>query len=85
MMTSSLLSRVENEVSQFKKDHHGEKPLFILVSPYEADQLVSEVKQAGGYPSDALVTEFEGSKIVKYDALKKGDIRLTDELPETSS
>jgi hypothetical protein len=58
--------------------------LYILVSPYEADQLIEEVKQAAGYEKNTLVTEYNGSKIIKYDALKKGDMQLTDELPEMS-
>lgn len=83
-MNASLLSRVNDRVEQFKSDHRGEKPLYILVSPYEADKLIEEVKEAAGYSKDTLVTEYNGSKIIKYDALKKGDMQLTDELPETS-
>jgi hypothetical protein len=83
-MTTKILSRVNDQVERFKSEHRGEKPLYILVSPYEADQLLQEVKQAAGYSKDTLVTEYNGSKIVKYDALKKGDMQLTDELPEAS-
>jgi hypothetical protein len=85
MMKTRLLPSVEEKIEQFRKDHRGERPLYILVSPHEQDQLLEEVKQTGGFPAEALVTEYKGSKIVKYDALKEGDIHLTDDLPETSS
>jgi hypothetical protein len=80
-MSSGILSKVEENLKKYQSDHSGEKPLYILVSPHEADDLLSAVKTKEGYEQDILVTEFKGSKIVKYDALKQGDIRLTNELP----
>ena len=80
-MNSSILSKVEEDLKRYQTDHKGEKPLYILVSPHEADELLDAVKLDQGYSEDVLVTEFKGSKIVKYDALKKGDMRLTNELP----
>ena len=80
-MNSSILSKVEEDLKRYQNDHKGEKPLYILVSPHEADELLDAVKLDQGYSEDVLVTEFKGSKIVKYDALKKGDMRLTNELP----
>jgi hypothetical protein len=67
------------------QEHRGESPLYILVSPYEAGRLFDEVRQASGFDPDVLVTEYKGSKIVKHGSLNKGDLRLTNELPETSS
>lgn len=78
---NSILSRVEENLKKYQNDHSGDKPLYILVSPHEADDLLSAVKSKEGFKQDVLVTEFRGSKIVKYDALKRGDIRLTNELP----
>lgn len=80
-MNSAILSKVQDNLKKYEKDHKGEKPLYILVSPHEADDLMSAVKTHEGYKQDVLVTEFKGSKIVKYDALKEGDMRLTNELP----
>lgn len=80
-MNSSILSKVEENLKKYQNDHRGEKPLYILVSPHEADELFDAVKSDQGFKDDVLVTEFKGSKIVKYDALKKGDMRLTNELP----
>jgi hypothetical protein len=80
-MSSAILSKVEEGLKKYQRDHKGEKPLYILVSPHEADDLYSAVKSELGFKQDVLVTEFQGSKIVKYDALKEGDLRLTNELP----
>jgi len=81
MMNSSILTKVEENLKKYQNDHSGEKPLYILVSPHEADELFDAVKSDQGFKDDVLVTEFQGSKIVKYDALKKGDMRFTNELP----
>jgi hypothetical protein len=80
-MDAALLTKVEDNLKKYEKEHKGEKPLYILVSPHEADALLSAVKSKEGYKQDVLVTEFKGSKIVKYDALKEGDMRFTNELP----
>jgi hypothetical protein len=80
-MSSAILSRVEEDLKKYQSEHKGEKPLYILVSPHEADALLSAVKTKLGFKEDVLVTEFKGSKIVKYDALKQGDMRFTNELP----
>jgi hypothetical protein len=80
-MSSAILSKVEDNLKKYQTEHNGEKPLYILVSPYEADALLSAVKAELGFKEDVLVTEFKGSKIVKYDALKQGDMRFTNELP----
>jgi hypothetical protein len=80
-----VLTKVDDHIQRYKSDHQGEMPLYILVSPHEADNLIAEVRQASGYEPDVLVTSYKGSKIVKHDGLKEGELRLTDELPELSS
>lgn len=80
-MSSAILSKVEENLKKYQVDHKGDKPLYILVSPYEAEALFSAIKTEQGFKDDVLVTEFKGSKVVKYDALKQGDMRLTNELP----
>ncbi|HEY0655805.1 MAG TPA: hypothetical protein VGD65_21870 [Chryseosolibacter sp.] len=80
-MSSAILSKVEDNLKKYQADHKGEKPLYILVSPYEADALFNALKTEQGVADDVVLTEFQGSKIVKYDALKQGDLRLTNELP----
>lgn len=80
-MNSAILAKVEENLTKYQNEHKGEKPLYILVSPHEADELLTAVKERQGFEEDVLVTDFKGSKIVKYDALKQGDMRLTNELP----
>jgi hypothetical protein len=81
----NLLGRVNSSLKKYQASHHGEKPLYILVSPEEVDGLLEEIKKANGYAPDVPVTTYNGSKIARYEALSKGDLLLTDELPETSS
>ena len=80
-MGVNVLSRVEDQLTKYKADHKGETPLYIIVSPYEADTLMDEVKKEGGYDSETLVTTYKGSKIIKHESLNKGDLRLSNELP----
>lgn len=80
-----LLGKVDRSLKKYQAEHHGDKPLYILVSPEEANDLLEEVKKANGYAPDVLVTTYKGSKIARYEALNKGDLLLTNELPETSS
>lgn len=84
-MNKQLLQRVDDNIRKYQEEHRGEMPLYIIVSPYEADKLLDEVRNMSGYDSDVLVTSYKGSKIVKHDSLNQGDLRLTNELPETSS
>lgn len=84
-MNHRILPRVDENITRYKDEHHGEMPLYIIVSSFEADRLLEEVKSASGYDADVLVTSYKGSKIVRHDSLNQGDLRLTNELPETSS
>ena len=84
-MSHHILSKVDDTLKKYQQEHRGESPLYILVSPHEADRLLDEVRHVGGYGPQVLVTEYKGSKIVKHGSLNKGDLRLTNELPETSS
>jgi hypothetical protein len=80
-----LLSRVNEEFKKYKDSNHGEMPLYVIVSSYEFDEILDEIKQEGGYNTQVAITTYKGSKIIQNDAVKKGDLRLTNDLPETSS
>jgi hypothetical protein len=84
-MRRHILPKVEDLLKTYQTDHRGEMPLYIIVSPGEIDQLLSEVKEVNGLDNETLVTTYKGSKIVKYDALTEGDFELSNELPETGS
>jgi hypothetical protein len=85
IMKNQVLSKVEDQIKQYKAEHHGEKPLYIVLADEEADSLMAEVKEKHGYDPKMVVTEFSGVKIVKYLSLKPGEIRLTNDLPDTGS
>ena len=84
-MKAQLLQKVDTSLDQYQAEHHGRNPLYILVSPDEVNGLLEAVKRAGNHSADITVTTYRGSKIMRYEALNKGDLLLTDELPETSS
>ena len=84
-MNHHILPKVDDTLKKYQQEHRGESPLYILVSPHEADRLLDEVRHVNGYDPEVLVTEYKGSKIVTHGSLNKGDLRLTNELPETSS
>lgn len=84
-MPNSILSKVQEEINKYQRANRGESPLYILLPSDEADNLVKEVKDENGYDDKVVITEYNGCKIVKYTAMNPGDIRLTNELPETSS
>ncbi|MFZ6009609.1 MAG: hypothetical protein ACOYXT_04615 [Bacteroidota bacterium] len=79
------LARVEDALNKYKIEHQGQAPLYIFVSSEDAGKLWEEISRTQGHPSDAIITSFKGSKIVKNETLNKGEIQLTDELPETGS
>jgi hypothetical protein len=81
MKNERVLPTLKAEIEKYKADHKGETPLYIIVSPHEADALMEEVKSDSGYDTDTLVTTYKGSKIIKHDSLNKGDLRLTNDLP----
>ncbi|MBT1704044.1 hypothetical protein [Chryseosolibacter indicus] len=84
-MSNSILSKVQEEINKYQNAHKGESPLYIILPSDEADDLAQEVKERNGYDDKVIVTEYNGCKIVKYTAMNPGDIRVTNELPETSS
>lgn len=84
-MNARILPVVKDRIRQYRDEHHGESPLFVVLPPEEADHLLEEVKKEKGYDDSMVVTEYDGAKIVGHMNLLKGDIRLTNELPDTGS
>lgn len=84
-MNQRLLPRLEDELRKYQGEHQGERPLYILLPSGEAKRLIEEVREANGLDRDTIITQINGSRIVSNDALKPGDIQLTNELPETGS
>lgn len=84
-MKDHLLERVDTLIDQFKKDHHGEAPLYIVVSPEENEKLMALIREKNNYTEDQVVTEYGKSKIATHPQLNKGNIYVSNELPETGS
>ena len=84
-MKNSILKMVEEKINAYQAGHQGQKPLYIILSDEEADKLTSAVKQEEGYGDHITITEWRGCKIARDMAMKPGEIRLSDELPETGS
>jgi hypothetical protein len=83
-MRNRVLPQVEDRLRQYSSEHRGERPLYIILPADEADTFIAEVKESKGYEDAMVITEYNGSKIVSHNALKPGDIQLSNELPETS-
>ena len=84
-MKNGILSKVDEQIKKFQADHAGEKPLYILVSPFESEALYEAVKRKEGHSQDIVLTTYKGTKIVENGSLKQGDLRVTNELPESGS
>lgn len=84
-MENALLSKIDGRIKSYQNEHRGELPLYIIVSPDESQQLMEEVRKHEGHPEDVTVTTFKGMKIMPSEILKAGEVRLSNELPETSS
>jgi hypothetical protein len=84
-MGKDILAKVDDQINKYKADHQDETPLYILVSSEEEKLLLNEVRRVSGLDSDDMVTTYKESKILRYEALQKGQLLLTNELPETGS
>jgi hypothetical protein len=84
-MANNILSKIDTLLEKYKTDHHGEDPLYILVSADEEPVLREAVRKSDGLNPDDIVTTYRESKILRHDMLQKGDVVLTNDLPETGS
>jgi hypothetical protein len=80
-----VLPKVEDQIKRYQGEHRGERPLYLVMPSDDADHLIAEVRQARGFDQTTVVTELDGTKIIRHPALKPGELQLTDELPETGS
>lgn len=81
----SILKNVDLQIHKYKAENKGEMPLYIIVSPYDADNLFEEVRKSDGHGVDVLVTTYKDMKIVKHDNLEEGEVYLSNDLPATGS
>ena len=83
-MKDQLLSRLDKLLDEYRTQHQGQNPLYIMVSAFEADDLRDAARKTEGYAADVLDTTYKGCKIVEHGSLKKGEFQLSNELPELS-
>jgi hypothetical protein len=84
-MDHPVLSKIEDQISRYQQRHRGERPLYIILPDDEAENLINEIRDEEAYAEHVVITEYKGSKIVKNMALQPGELRLSNELPESGS
>jgi hypothetical protein len=84
-MNNSFSAKVDTLIEAYRKDHYGEFPLYIVLSPADANRLIDDVRKNKNYDSKTIVTNYRDITIAKHDAFLEGKILLSNELPETGS
>ena len=84
-MENHLLEKIESLVDQFRKEHNGESPLYIIVFPDENKEMMKLIKAANNYPDEQIVTSYKDIKIAEHPQQMNGEIYVSNELPETGS
>lgn len=79
------LQFVDSRLHDYRNVHHGASPLYIIVSSADGEILLGQVRALGNFEKEEFVTSYKGSKIVLHDVVQKGDLVLSNDLPETSS
>jgi hypothetical protein len=80
-----ILDKVDEKLKQYKSEHNGDTPMYIQVSTFESEDLRKAIRSKEGLQNEPAITTYQGSKVVENLALKKGDLFLSDELPESGS
>ena len=84
-MEANVLKKVEEHIRKYQQNHKGEAPLYLIMASEDAERFVQEVKKQNGYDDNTIVTDYNGTKIVKHYSMTPGEIRATNEMPETGS
>lgn len=80
-----IIQCVDGLLDKYAKEHKGESPSYIILSPEDSDLLLREIKKLPGQSKSEMVTSYKGSKIVQNVALHNGSFYVSSELPETGS
>ncbi len=84
-MENHLLEKVNSLVEKWKREHNGEAPLYVVVSPDENKALIKAVRAAKNYADDQIVTSYNDIKIAEHPQQTDGKMYVSNELPETGS
>jgi hypothetical protein len=84
-MNYPLLNQIDKLISSFKENHHGEAPLYIVVSPDESKAVREELKQKENIKDGMIINTYRDIKIAEHPSLLDGKMYVSNELPETGS
>lgn len=84
-MDTPLLKHIDALIENFKKEHRGEPPLYIVVSPDEAKDVVDTLKAKQNASEDTIITTYRDIKIAENPGLLKGNSYVSNDLPDTGS
>jgi hypothetical protein len=84
-MENHLLERIDKLVDKYKKEHKGEAPLYIIVSPDENEKIIQLIKAKSSLPDGHIVTTYNGIKLAEHPQQLNGKMYVSNELPETGS
>ncbi|KWW51413.1 hypothetical protein AWW69_09760 [Bacillus cereus] len=80
-MARLALPDIDRALQRYKENHRGRVPLYILLSPSDADFLMEQVRMRERWPEGVTVTEYNGAKLVRHEGVPEGEVQLSDELP----
>jgi len=84
-MNTTLTSNIDRAIEEYRKVHHGDNPLYFIMSAEEADELARLLRQESGAEDNVIFTSYQDIKIIRNNLLEPGQYFLGNELPETGS
>ncbi len=80
-----LLERIDSLIEKYKKEHRGEAPLYLVVSPDESAAVREEIRKRENAPDIAVISTYKDVRIAEHPAMLDGKMYVSNELPETGS
>ena len=84
-MSRQMLNKIDQLIEKYKKDHKGEAPLYIVLSPDESKAVMQQIKEDNNHPDNYVITTYKDIKIAEHPSLLNGNAYVSNELPETGS
>lgn len=84
-METPLLQHIDSLIEKYRKNHKGEAPLYIVLSPDERKEVTEALKVRQNASEDTIITTYKDIKLTENPGLLKGNIYVGNELPETGS
>jgi hypothetical protein len=85
MEATTLTSKLDQAIENYKNLHGGSNPLYCIMSAEEADELTDELRHQNGESDNVIITSYQDIKIIRNSLLERGTYFLSNELPETGS